>query len=186
MDRKNKGKEAFDKFSDAVRVLLVDDDKSCHLELKRMLQIPSSVKGDTHNFISMAQKWEKKLIKEVPQSDMQGYNDKDGPSSVHVLESLNSATQVPRAPAAMNISSQPHIGAPQIMTGGQAFDASTNLLANNPQNQDLEEIMRPPFDGLDFYCNFCNEDTISDISSCLTIINQRTADKRDSLEQLQL
>ena len=38
MDRKNKGKEAFDKFSDAMRVLLVDDDKSCHLELARMLQ----------------------------------------------------------------------------------------------------------------------------------------------------
>lgn len=119
----------------------------------------------------MAQKWEKKLKKE--QSDMQG--------SIG-LESLNSATQLPGTPAAMNISSQPHIGAPQIMTqpsssrqicndlpGGQAFDdgtsinASTNLLANNPQNQDLDEFMLPPFDDLDGYCNLCNKDTISDI-----------------------
>ena len=129
----------------------------------------------------MAQKWKEKLEKQVTQSDMQGYNDKDGPSSVHVLESLNSSTQLPGAPAAMNISSQPHIGAPQIMTqpsssrqicndlpGGQAFDdstsinASTNLLANNPQNQDLDEIMPGPFDDLDFYRNLYNKDTISD------------------------
>ena len=38
MVRKNKGKEVYDKFSDAVRVLLVDDDNTCHLELARMLQ----------------------------------------------------------------------------------------------------------------------------------------------------
>ena len=101
---------------------------------------------------------------------MQGYNDKDGPSSVHVLESLNAATQLPRAPAAMNMSSQHHIGAPQIMTqpsssrqicndlpgfdDGTSINASTNLLANNPQNLDLDEIVLAPSDDLDFYWDF--------------------------------
>ncbi|KAL0010055.1 hypothetical protein SO802_005163 [Lithocarpus litseifolius] len=109
----------------------------------------------------MKAKGVKGLTRDIVKSHKQG--------SVHVLESLNSATQLPRAPAAMNISSQPHIGAPQIMTGGQALDASPNLLANNPQNQDLDQIMCPPIDDLDFYCKFCNEDTLSD--SDFTLFN---------------
>uniref|UniRef100_A0A7N2R4A9 Uncharacterized protein n=1 Tax=Quercus lobata TaxID=97700 RepID=A0A7N2R4A9_QUELO len=162
-------------FTDCVEELKKEGIKPTDKKIEELMEA-KGVKGLTRDIVkSHKQKWKNKHSKEVSQSDMQGYNDKDGPSTM--------TTQLPGAPAAMNISSQHHIGAPQIMTqpssssrqickdlpGGQAFDdstsinASTNLLANNPQSQGLDEIVLDPSDNLDLYWDFNNIDTFDEI-----------------------